>query len=228
MKITKLVLLSSVRGGSSALPRALVLALAITLTGTFGSRAADEAAVQQLLAAAKAKETRAQQLRAAASAAEQKAADDQMEAGAEERDARIFEARALKLLGADPNKQRAFNLRHEASRVSVEAQNMLVSARNAEQRAAQHTRNAEELRKAAAELKDQPATAATLESEAKDQAAKALTEADTASREKFAGQAQETRAKTALAEAEKLDPETQRQLAPASPKPVVVEPRQVK
>lgn len=228
MKITKFLLSNKVHRGTSAFPLTLGLALAITLAGTFGLRAADDAAAQRLLAEAKVRITHAQQLRAAANAAQQKAADDQMEAGAEERDARILEARALKLIGADPNKQRAFNLRNEASRVSVEAHSMLVSARNSEQRAAQLTRNAEELRKAAVELKDQPATATTLENEAKDQAAKSQTEADTAAREKFAAQAQETRAKAAWEEAEKLDPETQHQLASPSPKPVVVESRQLK
>ena len=119
---------------------ALALVLAIALAGTFGSRAAENAAAEKLLGEAKAKETHAQELRAAAATALQKAADNQMEAGVEERDARILTARALNLLGGDVKKQRAFNLRHIARKLWVEAHGKLIEGRNAEQRAAQQTR----------------------------------------------------------------------------------------
>jgi hypothetical protein len=215
-----------VSGRTTRSLRALVLALAIALTGAFGLYAADDAAAQRLMAEARAKETQAQQLRAAAAAAQQKAADDQMEAGVQERDARILTAQALKLLGADANKQRAFHLRNEARKLSAEANNMFIGARNSEQRAAQHTRNAEELTKAAAQLKDQPAMAGTLESEAKDQTAKAQSEAQEANQARFGAQSMEDRAKTAFAEAEKLDPDTQHQFTAAKLR--VAEPRPVK
>jgi hypothetical protein len=203
----------------------LVLAL---VASTLQMRAADDAAAQKLMADARAKETRAHELRASAAAAMQKAADDQMEASADERDARILTAQAMKLLGADPNKQKAFKIRVEARKLTSDAHLHMVYARNAEQKAAQLSHNAEELNKAAAQIKDQPAVASTLENEAKDQAAQAQTESQTASTEKYTAQQLEERAKAAWAEAEKLDPETQRQVAATSPKPVLAQPRPVK
>ena len=158
----------------------------------------------------------------------QKAADDETEAGAEERDARILTARALNFLGADANKQRAFNMRREARKLSLEAHRKLIEARNAEQRAAQQTRNADELMKTAAQLKDQPAVASTLESEAKEQTAEAQRNAQTASQDKSEGQLLEQRASNGWAAAQKLDPETHLQLAPISRKPPVAEIRQAK
>jgi hypothetical protein len=204
------------------------LILAIAITGTFGLRAAENAEAQRLLAEAKAKQTSAQQLLATAATALQRAADDQMEAAAQERDSHILAARALKLMGADADKQKAFNLRNQGHKLALEAHNMLVTARNDEQRAAQLTKNAEELRKAAAELKDQPATAATLENEAKEDETKAQSESQAAGQAKFGAQSLEKSAKDKWAEAEKLDPETHRQLAPTTPRPTVAEPREVK
>ena len=208
--------------------RSMILALALILAGAVPSRAADDAAAQKLLAEAKAKETHAQQLRAAAAASMQKASDDQMEASAEERDARILTAQALTAMGSDPNRERAFKIRIEARKLSQDAHNHLIFARNAEQKAAQLKHNAEELRKSAAGLKDQPSVAATLENEAKEDDAQAETELQTANSDKFSAQAQEERARNAWAQAEKLDPETAKQLAPAAAKPVVAQARQVK
>jgi len=215
------------RGAIAATPALLLFVFAVFL-GAFELFAADDAAAQKLLAQARAKEVHAQELRAAAAATLQKAADDQMEAGAEDRDARILTAQALKLLGADANKQKAFRLRQEARKLWLQEHNMLIASRNAEQKAAQQTRNAEELRKSAAELKDQPTIASTLEADAKEQSTEAQSEAQTAASEKFATQSFEERAKTAWAEAEKLDPETHRQVAPANPKPIVAAPHQVR
>ena len=189
--------------------------------------AADEAGAQKLLAQAKAKELHAQELRAAASAALQKASDDQSEATVEDRDAKILTAQAMKLMGADENKQRAFKIRLEARKLSSEAHQHLIAARNAEQKAAQLNRNAEELKKAAADLKDQPSVASTLEAEAKDDTTKAQSELQTVNTDKYSAQSLEERAKAAWAAAEKLDPETHKQLAQPSAKPQVVQPRQV-
>ena len=228
MRIITLFSRSEAYPGTGTFTRALVLALAIALTGASGLRAAEDAAAQKLLAEAKAKEMHAQELRAAAATASQKAADDQIEAGVEEREAHILAARALNLLRADANKQRAFNLRNEARKLWLDAHGKLIEARNAEQRAAQLTHNADELRKAAAELKDQPTIASTLENEAKAQTTQAQSDAQLASQDKAAAQALEVRVRAAWREAEKLDPETQHQSAPISPKPAVAEPRQVK
>jgi hypothetical protein len=217
-----------VRRGIIGLSKALLLFVAVALTCTLALGAADDAAAQKLLADARAKEAHAQELRTVAAAASQKAADDQMEAGVEERDARILTAQALKLMGADPNKQKAFRLRQEARKLWVEDHNMLIAARNDEQKAAQLTRNAEELRKSAAELKDQPTVAATMEAEAKQQSTDAETASGQASQAKFAAQSLDEHAKTFWAEAEKLDPETHRQVAPATPKPIVAQPHQVR
>jgi hypothetical protein len=207
--------------------RVLGLSLATLLCNGVALYAADDAAAQKLLAQAKAKELHAHELRAAASSAIQKASDDEAEASVEDRDAKILTAQAMKLMGADANKQRAFKLRLEARKLSSEAHQHLVTARNAEQKGAQLNRNAEELTKAAADLKDQPAVASTLEAEAKDDTAKAQTETQTANTEKYTAQAFEDRAKMAWAAAEKLDPETNRQVAPASAKPQLAQPRQV-
>jgi hypothetical protein len=151
-----------------------------------------------------------------------------MEAGEEERDARILTARALNLLGGDVKKQRAFNLRHMARKLWVEAHGKLIEGRNAEQRAAQQTRNAEELTKAAAQVKDQADIASTLENEAKEQTNEAQSNAQTASKDKSDAQLLEQRASAGWAAAEKLDPETHRQLAPITAKPPVAERREVK
>jgi hypothetical protein len=206
----------------------LGLSLATFLCTGVAVYAADDAAAQKLLAQAKAKETHAHELRAAASSAIQKASDDQAEASVEDRDAKILTAQAMKLMGADANKQRAFQIRLEARKLTSEAHQNLVAARNAEQKAAQLNRNAAELTKAAADVKDQAAVAGTLEAEAKDDTAKAQTEIQTANTAKYSAQSLEERAKAAWAAAEKLDPETTRQVAPASAKPQLVQPRQVR
>ena len=192
----------------------------------FQARSADTVEGEKLMAEARAKEAHAQQLRATAAAALQKASDDQMEASAEERDSRILAAKAMALLGSDPNKQRAFKLRVEARKLSSQANQHLISARNAEQKAAQLSHNSEELTKAAAQIKDQPAVATTLENEAKEQATEAQNETQAAGSAKLSAQSLEDRAKNFWAEAEKLDP--QNHPAPAASKAVVAEPRQVK
>ncbi len=205
----------------------LALSLATLLCTSVAVNAADDPAAQKLLAQAKAKEEHAHELRAAASTAIQKASDDQAEASVEDRDAKIYTAQAMKLMGADENKQRAFKIRLQARKFSSEAHQYLVAARNAEQKAAQLNRNAEELTKAAADLKDQPALARTHEAEAKDETAKAQIEMETVSKDKFTAQGTEEQAKKAFAAAEKLDPETTRQVAPAPAKPQLAQPRQV-
>ena len=194
---------------TGAFPPILVLALGLALSATFRSNAADEAAAQKLLAESRAKETHAQELRAAASAAAQKSNDDQLEAAAEERDARILVAQALKLMGADANKQKAFQLRGEARKLNAEATHMLVLSRNSEQKAAQEKKNAVELNKAMLQAMGQPTIVASLEGEVKAQREKAAADQQEADREKYAGQQTEERAKAAWAEAEKLDPSAQ-------------------
>lgn len=206
----------------------MVLASGILFAGLLQSQAAADPAVQKLMAEARAKEVHAQELRANASGMLQKAADDQMEATAEDRDAKILTAQAMKLMGADANKQKAFRLRLEARKLWSESHEHIVWARNAEQKAAQLNRNAEELNKAAAQLKDQPAVASTLENEAKVATTQAQTETQTANADKYSATSLEDRAKTAWAEAEKLDPETHKQVAPTSPKPQLAQPRQVR
>lgn len=207
---------------------ALLVAGTAMFGGTIQMYGAEDPAVQKLLADARAKEAQAQQLRAAAAGVMQKAADDQMEATADDRDAKILTAQAMKLMGADANKQKAFRLRVGARKFLSEAHEHLVRSRNAEQKAAQLTKNAEELNKAAAQLKDQAEVASTLEAEAKTATAQAQTEAQAASTDKLSAQSLEERAKVSWAEAEKLDPETHKLVAPSSPKPQLVQPRQVK
>lgn len=119
-------------------------------------------------------------------------------------------------------------MRIESRRFLNDSHAHLISARNAEQKAAQLTRNAEELRKAAEQLKDQPAVAASLEDEAKEDAAQAQADTQTANTDKYSAKGLEGRAKAAWAAAEKLDPETHKRVAPASPAPVVSQPRQVR
>jgi hypothetical protein len=207
--------------------RALPSFVAVMLMTAPGLHAADEAAAQKLLTQARAKEAHAQELRAAAATGLQKAADDQMEASGEDRDARILTAQALKLMGADANKQKAFRLRQEAHKLWNEDHNMLIAARNDEQKAAQLTHNAEELRKSAAELKDQTTVAATLEGEAKQAETDAAAATQRANQAKYGASSLDERGRAAWAEAEKLDPETHRQVAQPV-KPVVAQARQVK
>jgi hypothetical protein len=211
---------------SRAAGKALV-ALALGLAAVTTLRAADTDA-NQLLAQAKAKQLHAQQLREAAAATLQKAADDEMEAGAEERDARILTARALQMLKADANKQRAFDLRHAAHVRWLQSHRMMIESRNAEQKAAQESHNASELEKAAAQIKDQPNISATLESDAKAQSAQAQQNAQLASKQKAEAEQLDQRGKADWAEAEKLDPETVRQLAPPKSNATMAPPHPVK
>lgn len=212
--------------GTGCVARNMLLALALGLAGAMTVRAADDP--NQLLAQAKAKQLHAQQLREAAAATLQKAADDDMEAGAEERDARILTARALQMLKADANKQRAFKLRHDANVRFLQAHRMMIESRNAEQKSAQEAHNASELQKAAAQIKDQPNIAATLESDAKAQTEQSQQNGQLASKQKAEAEKLDQLGKGDWAEAEKLDPETHRQLAPPKPAPVLAPPHQVK
>jgi hypothetical protein len=203
----------------------VVLGLGLATATTLGAADAD---ANKLLADAKAKQLHAQQLREAAAATLQKAADDEMEASVEERDARILTARALQMLKADANKQRAFGLRHAAHVRWQQAHRVSIEARNAEQKAAQESRNASELQKAAAQLKDQPNIAATLETDAKTLTAQAEQNTQLASKQKTEAQELQQRGNADWAEAEKLDPETARQLAPPKPAPTLAPPHSVK
>jgi len=219
--------LSRVSRGAAAGSVALLLAVVAVFSGTCALSAADDAAAQKLLGEARVKEVHAQELRAAAAAAMQKAADDNIAAGAAEREARILTAQALKIMGADPNRQKAFRLREEARKLWLQSRNMAIAARNDGQKAAQLTHDSEELRKSAAELKDQPTVAASLENEAKELATEAQNATQAAGQAKYGAQSLDDRGKTAWAEAEKLDPELHRQAAPPAPKPVIAQPRQV-
>ncbi len=205
-------------GRGYRLPLAALVAVAAGLAVAPSLRGA-EAEANQLLAQAKAKQLQAQSLRSAASASLQKAADDEMEAGADERDARILTARALQLLKADASKQRAFGLRHAANVRWQQAHRKMIDSRNEEQKAAQENRNAEELEKAAGQLKDQPGIAATLESDAKVQRTQAEQNTQAANKDKAEAEALDQRGKADWAEAEKLDPETHSKLAPPKPEP---------
>lgn len=204
----------------------VLVALALGVTAVTTLRAADDP--NQMLAQAKAKQLHAQQLREAAAATLQKAADDEMEAGVEERDARILTARALQMLKADANKQNAFGFRHAAHVRWLQAHRMMIEARNAEQKAAQESHNASELQKAAAQIKDQPNIAAALESDAKAQTEQAQQNSQLASKQKAEAEQLQQRGNADWAEAEKLDPETARQLAPPKVNPTLAAPHQVK
>ena len=151
-----------------------------------------------------------------------------MEASVEERDARILTARALQMLKADASKQRAFALRHAARVRWQQAHSKSIEARNAEQKAAQESHNASELQKAAAQLKDQPNVAATLETDAKTLTAQAEQNTQLAGKQKTEAKELQQRGNADWAEAEKLDPETARQLAPPKPAPTLAPPHAVK
>jgi hypothetical protein len=208
-------------------PTTLLMLLAL-VAGAGPLCGADNSEADKLLAAAKAKELHAQELRTAAAAALQKAADDEMDAGAEERQARILSAQALQLLKADANKQRAFQLRHEARQLWAEGNVKAIEARNDEARIAQQNHNAEELKKAAAQLHDQPTIAATLENDAKAQEAQVQRETQLASTASNEVSQLYHRAAEAWREAEKLDPETHQKVAPQQSKVVVVPKREVR
>jgi hypothetical protein len=217
----------AVSRATRAFPQVLMMALVIVLGSTVRVNAVDEAAAQKLLAESRAKETHAQELRATAAAASQKATDDQLEAAAEERDARILSAQALKLMGADVNKQKAFQLRGQSRKLTSEAMNMYVMARNSEQKVAQEKKNAIELNKAMVQAMEQPTVVASLEEELRAQRQKAATDQQAAERERTSGQQLEEQAKAVWAEAEKLDP-TAHPVPLADAKSHVAQPRAVK
>jgi colicin import membrane protein len=176
---------------------------------------------EKLLAQAKIKQEQAQRFRADANAKLQAAAEDDAQAVTDEQGARMLIARALALSKASKDKEKAFEFRNLANAGFVDANKRWVNARNAELRAAQHKHEAEELAKAAALVKDQPGIAATLEQDAKDQLAQAQQEEQVAATAKAEGAQLTQRAEMHLAQAEKLDPETHRQLA-AKPAKVVL------
>ena len=204
------------------------LILAFGVLGLGLAKAADNVEADKLLAAAKAKETHAQELRASAAAASQKAADDELEASAEDRQARILSAQAMQLMKADASKQKAFQLRQEARQLAAEANRKEIEARNAEARVAQEKHNAEELEKAAGQIHDQPAVAATLANDAKAQEAQVQHETQVAMAASTDAAQLIRKAAEEWREAEKLDPETHQKVAAPQSKPTVAPKREVK
>ncbi len=201
-------------------PAVVAAIVGVGILAATGVWAAD-AAADRLFADAKAKETQAQKLRADAAAKLQEAADEEMAASNAERESRVLNLKALQTLKADANQQKAFMLRHEARGLWVTAHRKLVDARNAEEKAAQHKHNAQEMLKAAAELKDQPAVATALENDAKAQTTEAENEAKAATGDKNLAQILDGRAAALWADAEKLAPERPGQLAAKPEKPVI-------
>jgi len=196
---------------------ALVLAFAVLGAGGFCR--AQEAEAQKLLAAANVKETQAQKLRADAALKKQEAANDEGLASANQREASILTARAMQMMKADANKQRAFQLRSQARELWANAHSKAVEARNDEQKGIQCRHNAEELLHAGNQVKDQAAIAETLRNDAKAQAARATELIQSSTNDKAAVEMLNQRAETCWAEAEKLDPDTTRALAPKPAKP---------
>jgi hypothetical protein len=173
----------------------------------------------KLLATAKTNQEQADQLRTLANAKLQEAADDEAMATLHERIAHIEEARAMAVLKADANKQHAFQLRQEARDAWKESSAKSTASRNDEQKAAHFRANADELQKAAVEVKDQPAVADGLTKDANAQLAQAQALEQSAKTEKTQSDSSDKRADSAWAEAERLDPETHKAVAakPARP-----------
>lgn len=204
------------RSQNSRVSFAAVVACALLVLNAGEVCRAQNPEVEKLLAAAKEKEAQAQKLRSDVGVFLQAATDYEAEAVGAEHQARFLQVRAMQLL-KDVNKERAFTMRLSARQDWTEAQRKLVDARNTEVKAVQCGHNAEELAKAAAQVKDQPSIAATLEADARTQAAQAQTLAQAAAVGKVEAQRLDQRAATLWAQAEKLDPETHRQVAPRPP-----------
>ncbi len=191
-----------------------ILVLGLAVFGWGGVCFGQNAEADRLFALAKLKQAGAHQLRDNAAVKLQQAADDEAQAGANQREARILVARALQLLKAGPNRQKAFQLRHDAQVLSAEADAKWISARNTEQKAAQCRHNAEELMKAVQQVKDQANIATSLENDARIQGTEGRRLEMVVNTEKAEAEGLQKRAEAAWAEAEKLDPEAHRQLAP--------------
>lgn len=201
---------------------AVVLALGVGAFGFAGVAQAQTPEVERLLGLAKTKQLQAQQAKANAAQKLQQAADDEVAAEQDQREARILTARALALMHADANKERAFSLRHEANELAADAHSKFIEYRNNVQRVAHYRHAADELTKAASEVKDQAGIAASLQADARAQTAAAQRAEQQAAADRAAAETLERRIVAMRAEAQKLDPETARQLAePAPARPVL-------
>ena len=178
---------------------------------------AQNAEVEKLFAAAKGKEAQAQKLRNDVAVFLQAAADYEAEAVAAEHEARMLNVQAIHLL-RDANKERAFSLRLSARHSWTEAQRKFVEARNTEVKAAQCKHNAGELFRAANQVKDQASIAGSLENDAKAQAAEGQTLEQAAAVGKAEAERLDQRGDNLWDQAEKLDPDTSRQLMPRPPR----------
>jgi hypothetical protein len=203
----------------SKVGQALWLVLSIALLGLFVARAEENPEAEKLLNAAKERQIRAQRLRADANAKLQEAADEEVTAREEDRQGNVFTARALQLMKADANQQRAFQLRQEARTLWADSHRKAIQARNSDIQAAKSKSNSEALMKAAAEIKDQPNVALSLQNDAKAQAALGQREAQSANADRTEAENLEKRADGEWGEAEKLDPAMQAKLAPKPEKP---------
>ena len=200
------------------LGRSTLAGLALLVFAAAGVCRAQNAQVEKFFAEAKEKEAQAQKLRSDAGVFTQAAADYEAAAAAADREAQIFNVRALQLL-KDANKERAFSLRLAARKDWADAHRKLVGARNTEVKAAQFRHNAEELLKAAGQVKDQPSIAGALENDARAQTAEAQSLQQTAAAEKAEAEKLDQRAELSWKQAETADPETHRQVAPRPARP---------
>jgi len=197
----------------------LTVGLVLSMSLLSGPVWAQNAEAQGLFATAKLRQEQAQRLRGEVAAWVQQANDAELQASADERDARILSARALQMLKADANKQRAYQLRQEARELWLESHQKLVDARNAEQKSEQFLRNVREIQKAGAQVADQPAIAATLQKDAMAQSAAARQYGALSRSAKAEAATLDQRAEAAWAQAQQLDPETHALLAAKPPKP---------
>ena len=182
---------------------------------------AENPEVEKLFTAAKEHELRAEKAKEAAAIKLEEANADETTAKLEQRAANLLSARALQMAHADANRQRAFQLRHEAQQLLAQAHHRLVVSHTSEVQAAKIKAAIPDLQKAAVELKDQPQVSLQLENEAKSEAAEAQRLDSLAVSEKTAAENEERRAGVLWAESEKLDPEAHRQLAPKPVRPLL-------
>jgi hypothetical protein len=192
--------------------------LAIVLSAATAASA--DPAADKLFAEAKVFHERAEKHRAMLYGDAVKIVYDETMAGRDDFEAHLLTAKALAILKADANKVKAHELRGEAHLIWEEALQALRMSHNYVRWGAVHRHRAAELEKAAGILKDQPAVAAGLKADAERNTKQSKHDDEFAAKNKATWEELHMKAHNLNAQAEKLDPETQKKVAikPAEPK----------
>jgi hypothetical protein len=185
--------------GKFALLAGLALAASLTVCH------AENVDAEKLFASARELEIRAQKAHASAADKLRESHDLEISAKALQHSADIFTAQALQAAKADPNRLKAFQLRHEAQLKFANAHRRLASAHSSEMQVVKLKAAVLEMQKASAQLKDQPQLAQQMDTDVKTETAEIERLETFSAAEKTAAGHDEQRAEALWAEAKGLD-----------------------